>query len=166
MSRTVIGLFDDPVTARQVEQSLHDAHFARNRILLIDREAEPPKLVPAEAGPVSPDNRAEDHGDFADTLCRHGVEREKSEFYARTISNGGAAIILADLTDEEAERVAETLLAHRPIDPTRRLEVFHEHGFGGYNVTASPFDEQEAVSERNPYADHHYGTHVAVIYVM
>lgn len=165
MPNTVIGLFDNVGTARRVEEALERADFLRERVFLA--AIPEPTALGGEGVPVTPptDDERFWKGDLAATLAEHGVPPDRAQAYADGIRDGGAAVLLLDLDDEEAERAARVLLSHRPVDPTHRLRAFHEHGHGGYNPVASPFDDTSAPT-RNPLADDHPRDGVAVVYVM
>lgn len=166
MSRTVIGLFEDLVTAERAERALDEAEIASERITLADREtlSERTPAIKAATGQATLSPRPV--RDLVDTLVSHGIRQQKAEHYAETIRGGGAAVIMGNLSEGDAERASRILLSQRPQDPARRLEALHEHGFGGYNPTASPFSNEEITSARNPFADEHHGADVSVVYVM
>lgn len=168
MSRTVIGLFDDRTTARRVEQELESAQFPQERILLA--VTAPQHALAGEGIPVvepqGPAERMVSEEDMTTILQENGVAADKARLYAAVIRERGAAVILPGLDDEIAARAARLMLDNRPADPTRRLEAFHELGFGGYNPAANPFSVDGAETERNPYADEHHSEQVAVVYVM
>jgi hypothetical protein len=164
MPSTVIGLFDNLATAQRVEEALERADFLRERIFLA--AIPEPTAAGGEGVPVPPPTGNQlPHGDLKATLVEHGVPEDRAQAYAEGIRDGGAAVLLLNLDDEHAERAARVLLSHRPIDPSHRLRAFHEHGRGGYNPVASPFNDTNAPA-RNPLADDHPRDGVAVVYVM
>lgn len=164
MPNTVIGLFDDLRTAQRVEHDLEEADFPHDRVFLA--EAKTLAERQGDQAEARTPGGSLFTGDFMSTLAEHGVPRDKAEFYAEGIRRGGSAVILFDLEEDAAEKAASILRQHRPVDPARRLEAYHEYGYGGYNAAASPFSDEEAASERNRHADYHYGDDVAVVYVM
>jgi len=168
MPRTVIGLFDDRITARRVEQELESAQFSHERILLA--VTAPQHALAGEGIPVierhGEDDRTVSRDEMVSILQEHGVDPDKARLYAAAIAERGAAVILRGLAEEDSERAARIMLQNRPADPSRRLEAFHELGFGGYNAAANPFAEDGVETERNPHADEHHGEQVAVVYCM
>jgi hypothetical protein len=163
MPHTVIGLFDALPIAQKVEKALQEADFEYGRTLLVGSDASQAlhSDESTDGKPVGLTN-----SDITDTLVEHGVPRDRAEFYAEGIQRGGAAVLLVDLDEAAAERAAAILRRQRPLDPSRRLEAFHEHGHGGYAPVANPFVEGEPIPEVARLGDDHYGDEVAVIYVM
>lgn len=75
-----------------------------------------------------------------DDLCNRGVPRDIAEMYAEALRRG-AAIVVCQGADDQAQEIADILDRDRTLDVERSATRWRNEGWSGYSAEAEPLDE-------------------------
>ncbi|MEP0548994.1 MAG: YsnF/AvaK domain-containing protein [Rhodothermales bacterium] len=141
MAKTIVGLYDDRVTAHRVVEDLEERGFGDEHL----------RYASYEKGKRSDYEVDAEKNTTPDALTGYGVPQDESEFYAEAVRRGGA-LVIARVHDQDAETAADIMARHNPVPFGERHEAYKKEGFTGYTET-EPYDQDEIVEERERYAD-------------
>lgn len=79
-------------------------------------------------------------------LAKH-VPQDRGHLYAEVLRRG-AAVVIVDVDDKDAQRVARMLDERGALDLDSAASRWRTAGWQGYSERAQPFDESRAASER------------------
>src|SRR5512132_1773272 len=74
-------------------------------------------------------------GGLAGALIGLGISKEEAETYAEAVRRGGY-LVIANASDEDANKAADILNRHDPIDIEERAEYWRQSGWRGYQPGA------------------------------
>lgn len=141
MAMTVVGLYDDYSTARQVVRDLEQTGFGEDHLYTSTRERDYDETYHVDADDLSPKD-----------LERYGVPGDETHFYAEGLRRGGT-LVMVRVHDDDAETAAEIMARHSPVQYEQRMQTYREEGFTGYDADAGAYDEEAMLAERERFAD-------------
>ncbi len=139
MAKTVVGLYDDNTTAKQVIEALKDENFDRNSIHLV-----------SHGSGRSKKKKRKDEKDLVGKLSGRGVPTDDAKFYAEGVRRGGS-LVMIHAPEDRAEEAAGIMSVHRPVRVPERRAAWKEEGYTGYDPEAEPYSAEEARAERARY---------------
>ncbi len=102
MAKNVVGLFDTPSDAQLVIRDLQSAGFSGDNVNVLRNASSA----------------------LSSTLEQLGIPGEDATLYLEGIRNGGALVILQQLSDDDASRAADILNRHNIVDIDRRRQEY------------------------------------------
>ncbi len=145
MANTVVGLYDDNATAKQVVQALKDEDFGRNDVHLISTGTSEGMF----------------DSDLVGALSSRGVPMDEAEFYAEGVRRGGS-LVMTHAPEDRAEEAAGIMSVHRPVRMPERRAAWEEEGYVAYDPEAEPYTAQQAETERTRYRGEEAGEEVSI----
>jgi uncharacterized membrane protein len=89
-------------------------------------------------------------GGLLGALIDLGVDEDSAEYYAEGVRRGGT-LVTAHVDEGIAERVADIMERHDPVDLERRVSYWREQGWTGYDPDADPYNVRDVERERMRY---------------
>jgi uncharacterized membrane protein len=89
-------------------------------------------------------------GGLLGALIDLGVDEDSAEYYAEGVRRGGT-LVTAHVDEGIAERVADIMERHDPVDLERRVNYWREQGWTGYDPDADPYNVRDVERERMRY---------------
>jgi len=89
-------------------------------------------------------------GGLLGALIDLGVDEDSAEYYAEGIRRGGT-LVTVHVDEGIAERVADIMERHDPVDLERRVSYWREQGWTGYDPDADPYTVRDVERERMRY---------------
>jgi uncharacterized membrane protein len=89
-------------------------------------------------------------GGLLGALIDLGVDEDSAEYYAEGIRRGGT-LVTVHVDEGIAERVADIMERHDPVDLDRRVSYWREQGWTGYDPDADPYTVRDVERERMRY---------------
>jgi uncharacterized protein (TIGR02271 family) len=138
MAKAVVGLYDDLSIARMAMQDLEKNGFSRQDIELIAMQ----------------DTGSRGRGDGAknvvNELTNIGLPGNQADTYAEGVRRGGSLVAIT-VDNDRADKAADIMEQHVPVDIDQRLSMWREQGWTGYDRTAQPYSDAEIRQERERY---------------
>jgi uncharacterized membrane protein len=89
-------------------------------------------------------------GGLLGALIDLGVDEDSAAYYAEGIRRGGT-LVTVHVDEGIAERVADIMERHDPVDLERRVSYWREQGWTGYDPDADPYNVRDVERERMRY---------------
>lgn len=89
-------------------------------------------------------------GGILGALVDLGVDEDYAGYYAEGVRRGGT-LVTAHVDESMADRVADILNGHNPIDLDERVDVWRDRGWEGYDPKSDPYSVDEIEQERRLY---------------
>lgn len=89
-------------------------------------------------------------GGLLGALIDLGVDEDSAAYYAEGIRRGGT-LVTVHVDEGIAERVADIMERHDPVDLERRVSYWREQGWTGYDPDADPYTVRDVERERMRY---------------
>ena len=89
-------------------------------------------------------------GGLLGALIDLGVDEDSAEYYAEGVRRGGT-LVTAHVDEGIAERVADIMERHDPVDLERRVSYWREQGWTSYDPDADPYTVRDVERERMRY---------------
>lgn len=105
-------------------------------------------LIGAGAGAVT--------GGIVGGLANSGLPKERAEHYAEGVRRGGTLLLLETEPGQHATDAQAILNSHRPVDIDKRVRVWREHGWEGYDPAAEPYTRDQIRLERDRHLERAY----------
>ena len=87
-----------------------------------------------------------------------GIPESEAHYYAEGVRRGGT-LVTVKVDDALADRAAEIMERHHPIDIEERAATWRETGWTGWSATARPYTTEDVRRERDLYATRHAQQH-------
>jgi hypothetical protein len=82
------------------------------------------------------------------TLAKAGISRQKAGYYAEALRRG-STLILVSVDEKLAERAAQIIDRHGPVDFARRIVRWKEDGWSRFDPKGKPYKLAEIDKERD-----------------
>lgn len=135
MAKTIVGLYDDRVTAHNVVNDLEARGFGNDHLRFTSNEKGDRSDYEVDAAT----------GGTPDALVGYGVPNDEANYYAEAVRRGGT-LVIARVHDQDAETAAEIMARHNPIP-------YGERDYDTYDADAVSYTDDQIVEERERYAD-------------
>ena len=89
-------------------------------------------------------------GGFLGALVDLGVNEDEAHYYAEGVRRGGT-LVTAHVEEGQANRVADIMDRHDPVDLEGRVTFWRDQGWQSYNPEADPYTAHEIERERIHY---------------
>lgn len=109
MSRTAVGLFENPMVAEQVVHDLEVSGFPRNNVRVLKE----PMDMPVTGVMSTP--RTDFQVELNRDLRKIGANEQEAKAYVEGVRRGGV-LVFASGPDEKIEAAAEIMNRHRPVE--------------------------------------------------
>lgn len=86
-------------------------------------------------------------------LTTAGVPENMAHMYAEAVRRGGAVVLVRAEDDPQADRAADIMRRHSPIDLDSRAEEWRAGGWSGYDESAAPYSHAQMREERDRFSD-------------
>lgn len=144
MKSTVVGLYDDYKTAKDVYGELKDDGVDSDDLHMVSHDNTDLANWNVDADNW---NQGRFGSEIVDRLTDLSVPNDDADLYAEGVRRGGT-LLVAHVGSDGAQRVADTMNQHRPIDIHNRFANWQKRGFTGYERTAAPFTREQVRQER------------------
>jgi uncharacterized protein (TIGR02271 family) len=148
MGSTVVGLYDEHTTAEKVYRELKKSGIDDSSLHMVSHEQTDLSNWSSGSGNW---NKGHFGHDIADRLTSLSVPEADAELYSEGVRRGGT-LVVAHVEDSRAERTAEIMNLHKPVDIQTRGTSWRNRGFSGYDRTSTPFTRDQALQEREHIA--------------
>ncbi len=144
MGSTVVGLYDQKETAHKAHEAIKAAGIDAKDVHMVSHSDTDDKNWKAE------DRNWHKGGyghDLPDNLSDLGVPEDEAMLYAEGVRRGGS-LVVARVDDDKAQRLAEIMNTHRPVNLEQRSAGWKKRGYTGYKRTAAPLNREDVAKER------------------
>jgi uncharacterized protein (TIGR02271 family) len=151
-TRTVLGVFDDYATAKQVVDELVESGFSRSDIQITTQNDYAMDAARGGAG-LSGEAQDKSGGGIAGFFRRlFGDETYEHEgsYYAEAVRRGSTVVAVAT-NDMNAERAADIMDDRGAVDIDRRAASWKEQGYKAYDESAPAYNAEQISREREMY---------------
>jgi len=145
-NQTIIALYDEKSSARQVLDELRSAGYGDNFWISgngSSASASSGWLGSLESGFSSPGTRVS-------SLTRLGVPENEAQVYSEGVRRGGT-LLIGQVDDSRTDEALAIIERFNPIDTSERADFYRQSGWSGYDATAADYDETTATEERSRY---------------
>jgi uncharacterized protein (TIGR02271 family) len=145
-NQTIIALYDDKASARQVLEELRAAGFGDEFWISGD----------SSYGSTGTGRFSSLNSDFStpgsrtSALTRLGVPEDEAQVYSEAVRRGGM-LLVGQVDDSQTQKALDIIERHNPVDATERGAFYRQSGWTGYDATAADYDETTAAEERTRY---------------
>lgn len=153
MTKIAVALYDDEAVAQETVDELLGAGIPRSDISMTSNatlHATPGEV--ASSTTEGPLGRIGSGGNLFEKLNDLGVPRDEAEGYAEGTRRGGT-LVLVRTDDAHADEAAAIMERRQFVDYESRSAAWRAEGWTGYEATARPYATDEALAERQRYAD-------------
>jgi uncharacterized protein (TIGR02271 family) len=145
-NQTIIALYDDKASARQVLEELRTAGYGDE--FWISGDSSYGSAGTGRFSSLNSDFSAP--GSRTSALTRLGVPEDEAQVYSEAVRRGGA-LLVGQVDDSQTQRALDIIERHNPVDATERGAFYRQSGWTGYDATAADYDETTAAEERTRY---------------
>jgi len=145
-NQTVIALYDDKASARQVLDELRTAGYGDE--FWISGDSSYGSTGTSRFSSLNSDFSAP--GSRIAALTRLGVPEDEAQIYSEGVRRGGV-LLVGQVDDNRTQEVLEIIERHNPVDTSERGDFYRQSGWTGYDATAADYDETRAAEERSRY---------------
>jgi uncharacterized protein (TIGR02271 family) len=142
-NQTVLALYDDKASARQVLDELRAADYG-------GEFWDSGNGSDGTTGTSIFDNLSSEFsapGSRTTSLTRLGVPENDAHLYSEAVRRGGV-LLIGQVDDRQTSKVLEIIERYHPVDPDERADLYRQGGWTGYDATAADYDETAAAEER------------------
>jgi len=138
-NQTIIALYDDKASARQVLEELRTAGYGDEFWISGD----------SSYGSTGTGRFSSLNSDFStpgsrtSALTRLGVPEDEAQVYSEAVRRGGV-LLVGQVDDSQTQRALDIIERHNPVDATERGAFYRQSGWTGYDATAADYDETTA----------------------
>ncbi len=86
-------------------------------------------------------------GGLIGALTNLGVPEEEAHVYAEGVRRGGTLVAVKS-SDEDADKAADIMSRHNPVDIDRRSTMYRENDWKGFSHEAEPYRHEDIHAER------------------
>lgn len=104
MAKTIVGLYDDRITAQKVLTELESTGFGQDHL----------RFASAEDGAATSYDIDVETDTTPDALATYGVADDEARFYSEGVRRGGS-IVIARVHDGDVERAVDVMAGHNPV---------------------------------------------------
>lgn len=143
MKSTVVGLYDDYKTAKDVFGTIKDSGIKADDLHMVSHEK-----TDLSNWDIDSDKWKQGRfgNELSDRLTNMSVPDSDADLYAEGVRRGGT-LLVAHVDEDRAQRVADIMNKHRPVDIQSRSTAWQKSGFTGYDRTAQPFTPEQMRQE-------------------
>jgi len=146
-NQTLVALYDDAASARQVLNELRAAGLPHDRFWISGdatgtADLGSSRLTDFVSDFATPESRVR-------SLTRLGVPEDDAHLYAEGVRRGGT-LLIGEVTDDDAERALAIVERSSPVDLAERGERYRTAGWSRYDAGAD-YTVEQAAEERNRY---------------
>ena len=148
---TVVAVYDSSASARNAQQALLDAGFARSDIRM---SSEDEAASSASASGTTGAGRNDDDSGFLGffrSLFGTDDGSGQHDAYAESVRRGNCVLTVNASSADDADRAAQVMERFSPVDIDERASHWRQQGWSGYDATAPRYSEEEAERERASY---------------
>src|SRR4051794_19973112 len=145
--QTLVALYDDAASARQVLDELRAAGLPHDRFWISGNAT-----GTADLGASRLTDFVRDFGmpeSRVRSLTRLGVPEDDAHLYAEGVRRGGT-LLIGEVTDADAERALAIIERSSPVDLAERGEHYRTAGWSRYDAEAD-YTVEQAAEERSRY---------------
>ena len=113
MAKTIVGLYDDRTTARQVVSDLEAIGFGDDHL----------RFASHEDGDATSYDIDANTDTTPDALKRYGIADEETSFYSEGVRRGGA-LVIARVHDNDVDKAVDIMARHNPVRYEDRAESY------------------------------------------
>lgn len=138
MAKTIVGLYEDRITAHHVIQGLEAVGFGEDHLWFASHED-----GASTRYDIDPSTEA-----TPTALGRYGVSDEEARFYSEGVRRGGS-IVIAHVHDSNVDAAVDIMARHNPV----RFEDRKDDYLKDYSANATAYSEDQIRENRERYAD-------------
>jgi hypothetical protein len=145
-NQTIIALYDDKASARQVLEELRTAGYGDEFWISGD----------SSYGSTGTGRFSSLNSDFSvpnsrtAALTRLGVPEDEAHVYSEAVRRGGV-LLVGQVDDSRTQDALDIIERHGPVDASERGNFYRQSGWTSYDATAADYDETTAAEERSRY---------------
>src|SRR3954447_1158560 len=145
--QTLVALYDDAASARQVLDELRAAGLPHDRFWISGNATETANLGSSRltdfvGDSATPENRVR-------SLTRLGIPEDDAHLYAEGVRRGGT-LLIGEVTNDDVERALAIIERSSPVDLDKRGEHYRTAGWSRYDAEAD-YPVEQAAEERSRY---------------
>lgn len=141
MAKTLVGLYDDRATADRVADALKQHNIKESDIHRVSH------------GDDGSSSTFFGGSDLADSLSNRGVPEDDAMLFEEGVRRGGH-LVVTRVNDDDAQRAAQAMNQHRPINLERRRAFWQKQGGIGRRRGTGPQTDEDLKAERENYLRH------------
>jgi uncharacterized protein (TIGR02271 family) len=151
--QTVIALYDEAQSARQVLAELTTASFPDSHFWLSgsgEDTARQPGLADFARSFSTPSSRVE-------ALRSRGVPERDAHTYAEGVRRGGT-LLIGSIPDDVTDRALDIIERYAPVDMEERSHRYTSSGWSRYDAAGTDYTSDQVTSERSRWSSSPAGT--------